>query len=75
MFEFLERRRKATKIDLTSVRDTLLYIQSDAASTPGMERLSETLAEALAEINRIETLTPERASSHIISSRFLPARL
>ncbi len=60
--------------DLGSVRDTLLYLQSDAAATPGMERLSETLAEAIAEINRIESVSPA-GEPQIISSRFLPARL
>lgn len=67
-------RRQDRKVDLGSVRDTLLYIQSDAAATPGMERLSETLAVAIAEINRIESVSPA-SEPQIISSRFLPARL
>ncbi len=66
--------RRDQKVDLGSVRDTLLYLQSDAAATPGMERLSETLAEAIAEINRIESVSPA-GEPQIISSRFLPARL
>lgn len=75
MFSTVPRRRQQPKIDLAGVRDTLLYIQSDAAATPGMEQLSETLSEAIAEINRIETVTPASENQHIISSRFLPARL
>lgn len=74
MFSSFQRRRAGQKIDLSSVRDTLLYMQSDAAGTPGMERLSETLAEAIAEINRIESVSPA-SEPQIISSRFLPARL
>ncbi len=75
MFDFPVRRRMRPKVDLNGVRDTLLYMQSDAAQTPGMERLSETLAEAIAEINRIETLNPLSDTQDIMSSHFLPARL
>lgn len=75
MFDYPLRRPARPKVDLTSVRDTLLYLQSDAAQTPGMERLSEALAEAIAEINRIETLNPHSETREIMSSRFLPARL
>lgn len=75
MFESFQRRRRVVKVDLTGVRDTLLYMQSDAAQTPGLERLSETLSEAIAEINRIETVTPASDTQSIIAARFLPARM
>jgi hypothetical protein len=75
MFQSFQRRHPKTMVDLASVRDTLHYLQSDAAQTPGMERLSETLRAAIAEVTRIETLTPDTEQAHVISSRFLPARL
>lgn len=51
--------RSGERLDISSIRDTLLYIQSDVAHAPGMERLAGSVADALREIAVIERDMPE----------------
>lgn len=67
----LQRQR----IDLASVRDTLLYIESDLAGTPGLERVANAISDALAEIDRMELTCKPFEAPAVTQARFLPARL
>lgn len=53
MFEFVRGSRK-TSIDLESVRETLLYMQSDLRNAPGLEGVAAAVGSAIAEIARVE---------------------
>ena len=74
MFENLGRRRRHLAIDLQSVRDTLLYIESDLAAAPELDRLTGSIRAALAEIARLEADTGPSEKPAISAARFVRAR-
>lgn len=75
MFEVFNRPRRAVSIDLASVRDTLLYIESDLNEAPELHRLAVAVRSALSEIERLEQTDTEIAQPDFVSARFLPAQL
>ena len=75
MFGVFKRQSSPQHIDLASVRDTLLYIESDLDHAPELERLATAIRSALAEIDRIELSDRTCAPLAITASRFLPTRL
>lgn len=66
---------RATTIDLASVRDTLLYIQSDLNQSPELHRLGSAIRKALAEIEALEETETEDDMPKFVSAKFLPAQL
>ncbi len=75
MLKFPARRAKPPHIDLETVRETLLYMESDCRGQPGLERVAEALGQAVGEIDRAAGRLPERTRAEVIGARFLPARL
>lgn len=75
MFESFNRPRRQVQIDLASVRDTLLYIESDLKRSPDLTRLAGAIRSALHEIERLEDTAMEIEKPEFTSARFLPARL
>ncbi len=75
MFEVFNRPRRAVSIDLASVRDTLLYIESDLSQAPELHRLAVAVRSALSEITRLEQAGTEIAQPEFVSAHFLPAQL
>lgn len=74
MFRIPRHRPWPPAVDLSTVRETLIYMRDDARSVPGLESLAQSLDEAIAEVDAAEAkLQPAVASP--IASRFLPARL
>ena len=76
MFEVFQRPRLAGKyagIDIATVRDTLLYIESDLARSPDHERLAAVIRQALAEIDRLESSNGNIEHLPVAAVRFLPA--
>jgi hypothetical protein len=67
--------RRAATIDLASVRDTLLYIQSDLNQSPELHRLGAAIRKALAEIDALDETDIEDDKPKFVSARFLPAQL
>lgn len=62
-------------IDLTTVRDTLAYMQDDMARVPGLEKVADALARTLDEIDAVKPskLRP-LATDSPFAARFLPWR-
>lgn len=75
MFDKFKRQSRRQRIDLASVRDTLLYIESDLNEAPELTRLADAIHAALAEIDRLELSGSSFETPEIIAARFLPARL
>jgi hypothetical protein len=72
VFEVFNRPRRQVQIDLASVRDTLLYIESDLGQSPDMYRLAAAIRSALAEIEKLEAADAGTEPRPITASRFLP---
>ncbi len=77
----LRRQNPASQragIDLASVRDTLLYIESDLQTSPAHARISAAIKTALAEIERLDesgdAANAGAAEPKFTGARFLPAR-
>jgi len=74
VFRISRHRPWPPSIDLSTVRETLIYMRDDARSVPGLENVASALETAIAEIDTAQQkLAP--ASLPPIASRFLPARL
>lgn len=75
MFKFGAARKSRTHIDLETVRETLLYIESDCRHQPGFEGIAAALAVTLAEIDRVEDRIEKKPRADVISASFVPAGL
>ncbi len=62
MFKFARRKPSRLHIDLETVRETLLYIESDCRDYPGLESVAAALAVTLAEIDRVQDRIEETAA-------------
>ena len=62
-------------IDLGSVRDTLMYIDSDVAHAPGLEGFAAAIRDALAEIEKLEAKFGTKSRAVPAAVHFLPAGL
>lgn len=73
VFKISRQRPRLAQIDLSTVRDTLRYMKTDADRVPGLEGVSAALAATLQEIEVAERkLAPKSLTP--ISAKFLPAR-
>jgi hypothetical protein len=63
-------------IDLPTIRETLIYIESDLKRVPGLEGAADALKSARSEIEIIEKQRNERNTSRFVpfSSRFIARR-
>lgn len=61
-------------IDLSTLRETLLYMHDDMARAPGLERLRDALAAAIAETEAVEQGATAAPTVVPFSARFLPRR-
>lgn len=62
-------------IDLTTVRDTLAYMQEDMARVPGLEKVADAMARTLDEIDAVKpSMTAPIATASPFAARFLPWR-
>lgn len=60
-------------IDLSTVRDTLLYMHDDMKRVPGLERVASAIATTLDEIKAAESLARPATLPPSVA-RFMPAR-
>jgi hypothetical protein len=74
VFESFKEPRRSIAIDLASVRDTLLYIESDLNRAPELQRLAIAVRGALTEIDRLERGDTDIAKPDFSAARFLPMR-
>ncbi|HPG88530.1 MAG TPA: hypothetical protein PLD46_02670 [Hyphomicrobium sp.] len=75
MFGVFKKQRQLQRIDLASVRDTLLYIESDLEHAPELQRITDAIKAALAEIDRIELTDGKLNMPEVIGAQFLPAQI
>lgn len=61
-------------IDLTTVRDTLAYMQDDMARVPGLEKVAAAMAATLQEIDAVKPAPRPIAHGSPFAARFLPWR-
>lgn len=74
MFKFPTRKPKTPHIDLETVRETLLYMESDCRECPGLERVAARLAETISEIDRVDDRLGSHSEATVVAASFLPAR-
>lgn len=74
MFDKFKRTPLRQPIDLASVRDTLLYIESDLNGAPELHRLADAVRACLAEIDRMELSGRPFEPPKTTCARFLPTR-
>jgi hypothetical protein len=73
VFKVSKAPRRTVTIDLASVRDTLLYIESDLHQSPRFDHLAAAIRSALVEIERLEP-DGKIERPEITAGRFLPMR-
>ena len=73
MFKLLDRSRAKPSVDLETIRETLLYIESDCRENAGLERIAAALSEALEEIERLEALNGPKHKAEPFYAHFVPA--
>ena len=74
MFE-LDPKTQRVRIDLESVRDTLLYIESDLRHAAGLETVAAAVAQVIEEISRVEQELGVDRTQPMIAAHFVPAGL
>ena len=72
MFEPNSKAFATARIDLESVRETLLYIESDFRYAPGYETVAAAIGAVLGEIDRVEAEIGKDKPSRAIASQFMP---
>lgn len=78
MFRISRSKPWPPQIDLSTLRETLIYMHDDMTRVPGLEKLRDALALALKEAEAAETAarppTTNFAAPQFTSARFLPRR-
>jgi hypothetical protein len=73
VFRISRNRPWPPAIDLSTVRETLIYMRDDARAVPGLEHVAASLDAAISEVDAAEA-TFKPISLSPIESRFLPMR-
>lgn len=75
MFRIARRPAKTPSIDLSTVRETLLYMESDCKACPGLEGVAAALSQTISEIDRVDDRLKPEPRADVISVSFVPAGL
>ena len=73
MFKLSDLARAEPRFDLETIRETLLYIESDCRENAGLERVAAALSQALEEIERLEALNGPKHKAEPFYAHFVPA--
>lgn len=73
MFKLSDLARTEPRFDLETIRETLLYIESDCRENAGLERVAAALSQALEEIERLEALNGPKHKAEPFYAHFVPA--
>jgi hypothetical protein len=73
VFKLSDLARAKPRIDLETIRETLLYIESDCRENAGLERVAAALTEAIDEIERLEALNGPKHKAEPFYAHFVPA--
>jgi hypothetical protein len=74
MFRISRRKPWPPQIDLDTVRETILYIESDMARVPGLEGVAAALKTAVREIDRARPPMALPSERQAIAPRFIARR-
>lgn len=74
MFRIPRDKSWPPEVDLTTVRETLAYMQDDMQRVPGLEKVAAAMAATLAEIDAVKPAPRPLASNSPFAARFLPWR-
>mgnify|MGYP003384744974 CR=1 FL=1 len=75
MFKISRETPWPPTIDLSTVRQTVAYMQGDMARVQGLEKIAAALETALKEIDAVQPRQPVvNLREHLARSRFLPRR-
>ncbi len=74
MFKISRSNPWPPSIDLTTVRQTVAYMQGDMARIAGLEKIAAALESALKEIDAVQSRPVIPLSSDVTRARFLPRR-
>ena len=74
MFRINRRRPWPTDIDLSTARETLAYLEDDMRRVPGLEKVAQAIAVAMAEIEAAEKAAPYAMNYSPMVSHFVPRR-
>lgn len=75
MFKLIRRTAKSPRVDLETVRETLVYMESDCRSCPGLEAVAVALEHAITEIDRAASLASDPQPREVVAAKFIPAGL
>ncbi len=75
MFKLVRRTAKTPRVDLETVRETLVYMESDCRNCPGLEAVAAALEQAITEIDRAARLAGDTEARETVAARFIPAGL
>ena len=74
MFKLVRRSAKKPRVDLQTVRETLVYMESDCRDCPGLEGVAAALEQTITEIDRVGHEQHELPQEPV-AARFIPAGL
>ncbi len=72
MLRVVRRSVRRPHVDLETVRETLVYIESDCKECPGLEGVAAALGQTIVEIDRVRHAEQERPLP-VVGARFIPA--
>ncbi len=75
MLRVIRRAQRRPHIDLQTVRETLVYIESDCRECPGLEGVATALGQTINEIDRASDRLASETAPAVVSASFVPARL
>ena len=71
----LRRSARRPHVDLQTMRETLVYIESDCRECPGLEGVAAALGQTIIEIDRASDRLEGEPAPATIAASFVPARL
>lgn len=75
MFKLVRRQASKPRVDLQTVRETLVYMESDCRECPGLEGVAAALEQTITEIDRVGSAQDEAQPREVTAVKFIPAGL
>lgn len=72
MFKIPRTNPWPPSIDLSTVRQTIAYMQGDVARIQGLEKIAAALEQAIKEIDAVQSRPVAQLNSRVLRARFLP---
>ena len=75
VFKLVRRPARKPRVDLQTVRETLVYMESDCRDCPGLEGVAAALGHTITEIDRVNSEQDSGQPRDVVAAKFLPAGL